>query len=164
MFTIICWTNSCKSQSTVDTMSVWKGAKWGMTIEQVQSLFTGEIIKLEEPEKYDNGTFCPLIIAEIEILADKYKASFLFDNQEKKLILISLSLIDKNAAVETIFNFLEQELTKKYSVPIYNSKEEYIWKTTWKTNISFIDLDFFNGLTKFLIISYKPISNSSSNL
>lgn len=149
--------------SQMDTGNVWRNAKWGMTEEQVQSAFNGEIIKLNSIDIYGNDSFSSLIIPKVEIQGNEFKVNFLFDNEEKKLHQINLKLIDiKEASV--MFVVLEQELIKKYGNPILRDKGEYSWRTTWKTKNSFVALSFLNmpNIISNLIITYSSTTVSDN--
>lgn len=139
-----------------DSAKVWRNAKWGMTEEQVQGAFNGEIrqlsIRVEHETSYSN-----IFIPRVEILGNNFKVIFLFDSKEKKLIQINLQLIDATQAA-VMFDLLEQELIKKYNKPILVNKQELLEETTWKTNNSIISISYLNThALQALVISYNSI-------
>lgn len=106
----------------------WNKARWGMTENEVLKVLEGKATAIEKPQKYQGlskqwDAYAPVVLDEIEIGNDKYTVDFIFDDNDKKLIMVIVSIKDKSPS-EVQFSSLEQMLTEKYGSPSFTKDDK----------------------------------------
>jgi hypothetical protein len=101
----------------------WNKTRWGMTKNKVLKAFEGKATAIEKPKKYEGlskqrDAYALVVLDEIEIGGDKYTVDFVFDDSDKKLIMVIISIKGKRPS-ELQFSSLEQMLTEKYGSPSF---------------------------------------------
>lgn len=151
-----------QSHSQPKDVNGWKGAKWGMTIQQVKNVFGNEIS--EDPDaKEFQGSITPLFIDSLAIGNSSYKVQFTFDAKSKFLKRV---LIEPKNSITAIVSMkdLDERLTKKYGQPIWkqdeNTRSMEKLNRTWVFPSSTIELKYLkikstNGVFALLIYTKK---------
>ncbi len=67
----------------------WRGARWGMTEDELLAAFKNEIIRVDR-RTYRIG-YSTLAIKDFEIFGDRYDVAFVMDNTDQKLLAVNLS-------------------------------------------------------------------------
>jgi len=97
-------------------------AIWGMSEQEVLIAEKSRIIKLETPNSYSNSVEL-LRIENLNISRKSCYAVFLFDDDTKKLIQVSIKFPNESDNSSNLFSSLEELLSQKYGNPFYKSKE-----------------------------------------
>jgi len=130
----------------------WNKARWGMTENEVLKVFEGKATAIEKPRKYQGlskqwDAYSSIILDEIEIGKDKYTVDFIFDDKDKKLIMIIVSIKNKSP-LELQFSSLEQMLTEKYGSPSFkiDSEGSHLLERerAWNFPSTIIELKYFD--------------------
>jgi len=152
-----------KAQVTKDVEG-WRGARWGMTEDQILKAFEGEAVRLEEVQIY-HRRYASIGIKDFEISGHKFYVHFLMDNKEKTLRQVNIRAKEETlGGIKVVFKSLEQLLVEKYGKPSFENEEEDSGKIVWKFPSTVIELTY--GITrgpnrgrilfKTLAITYHP--------
>ena len=116
IFFVICTNNYLFGQPK--DIDGWNKTRWGMTENEVLEALEGKATTIGEPKKYKNG-YSPIVLKEIQINDHKYTANFVFDNNNKKLVMVIIEF--DNTPFEVNFTTLEQMLVGKYGAPSFKN-------------------------------------------
>lgn len=135
---------------------------WNMSVSEVLAAESPRIEKLEKPEKFAVGV-AVLDIKEIQIGSNTFRALFIFDEKEQKLIQVNLNGYEqKDPSINSmVFSSVEKLLTEKYGPPTFKQESKNI---SWKLPKTTINLNHLNirGIMTQVNIIYKPAEASRS--
>lgn len=155
------------SEKQISDVNGWDKVRWGMTDEEIRAKYANLI---DEEADFKNG-YSPFFI-ETEIISISFKVRFIFDNEKKKLIRISLHPQNSEDNSISLFNRLEELMIAKYGTPHKKKddiiEDEWIGKVriegsktflrTWcflSTSINLIYLEIRTIKSKRLCITYE---------
>lgn len=164
----------------------WNKTQWGMTENEVLNVIEGKAIVIAKPYKYQGlsdewDAYSPLVLDEIEIDKDKFTVDFIFDNKNKKLIKVIVSIKDKRPS-ELQFSSLEKMLTEEYGSPSFTkddgkpdkslgneavSEGRIFLERAWKFPSTIIELNYLNARaisSMSLKIIYKENLKETENV
>jgi glucose/arabinose dehydrogenase len=133
----------------------WRGARWGMTEEEVLTAFPGEARRLEKPEKLPDGNTVSIGIDEHAVGATKLRVRFVFD-PAGRLALVSLRTDPKTYAEPAAFDATRKALTAEHGQPGASSSDDNfvdLRQVSWWTARDRIDLKYVNGV---VVVLYSP--------
>lgn len=153
------------AQST-DVMG-WQDARWNMNESEILAKFGGQLVKLQEPEKFKDA-YVNYVISPYSIGTGKYTVRFQMNNESMKLdqVLIRLDQMDSKIPNELYFNQLDSLLTEKYKDPTWKNdrrgstiklERKWVFPTT-TISLSYLWMDVINLLT----ITYSPTKKSEA--
>jgi len=127
----------------IDDIKGWRGTQWGMTNDDLLSLFNGEVNFLEKPEDKGRDRFCELYIRNFKIHNDFFNVYFVTTKDKRELVQIILKLVDINEAdFERGFFHLERLLTLKYEKSQYEYNSRISSYRHWLFPSTLIMLDY----------------------
>ncbi|MFA7287210.1 MAG: hypothetical protein WC052_06110 [Patescibacteria group bacterium] len=146
---------------------LWRGSKVGMSIAQVKALFPNAHAPTSEPDKIADWKEGLLVLDDIELVNNKFKATFFFDKKKKlSVVFVDLdeSVIDYLAL--TIFNSLYDVLRLKYGHEFTNEESnnyDMFDKTvTWVSGRTHIKL--FTNKEVVRVIYDERLANEADKL
>jgi hypothetical protein len=130
---------------------------WGMTEDEVLSAETPRAERRERPGIFVGGRTATLRIKELQTLAGKFCADFIFEDSNRRLIQVNLtSLGEKKYRVSPeAFSVLKKLLTEKYGAPkLENGLSEVASWKLGRTIIELVRLDIEPD-SCLVVVSYK---------
>lgn len=91
--------------------SAFRGAGWGMTVEEVLKAFPGQARRLDPPQRLADGKSIEVAVEPLELGGLSYRAHFLFEGG--KLVLVSLKTPAAKAATLADFDALKARLARE---------------------------------------------------
>jgi hypothetical protein len=142
------------SPDLVDTTGEWRGARWGMSVEDVLQLFPGEAKRLDPELRLPNGTVVAVRLDGQRLLGHPLRGAFLF--QDDKLVMVSFRTPeDHNApakAYEDAVKFLKGRLGNP-RVAAADTNFVDMRHTTWDLPKGVLDFKFIPGV---MVLQYHP--------
>lgn len=130
----------------------WEKVRWGMTTEEIISLYGDKIKKLPRRDIFF-GCYVDYILPKYEILGTNFKVYFQMDKRENKLKAVLIRLIEKNAKEPRtkLYEAIESLLASQYGTPQELKKRDTYSQKVWSFPTTSINLQY----------SYEPsIKNS----
>ena len=146
---------------------LWQGSEVGMTIAQVKALFPNAHAPKSEPDQIAGWRKGLLVLDDIELVNNKFKAIFFFGKEEKlSVVFVDLdeNVIDTLAL--TIFDSLYDVLKLKYG-PEFNNEESnnygmYDKTVTWVSGRTHIQL--FTNKENVRVIYDERLANEADKI
>jgi hypothetical protein len=132
---LLAFSPPCYSQ--LKDVSGWQSAKWGMSNEELVTVFGVRLKKLPKSEVF-LGCHVDYVIPEFELQGKEFTVYFQISDTTKKLSQILIRLNEQQSPVprEKIFNSLESLLQRQYGKPLDRIDE----RRTSSDGFLFIDL------------------------
>jgi hypothetical protein len=135
------------SSSQPNDLKGWNKAIWGMTEEEIQTAFKGQVQRKAKPFKSQKeGYYINLEIPDIQIGKAKLTVGFCMD--DKTNLLKRVSLIANNPS-EPLFRSLERDLVAKYGQMTYKDRDYIPTDALNKMRRVGIGLESMNRLWRF---------------
>jgi hypothetical protein len=155
----------CLAAGTEQEMDGWRGAKWGMTEDEVMKAFPDEARRMPKAEAIAAGGFATIRLERVMFLESPFSARFIMDQATNgRLNAVSFRMDKSEKFLGPVFNRLEQSLTEKYGKPIYRhddaNKEGLDELRQWKKGTTRIELlhgEIYFNRFKLLVITYSQI-------
>ena len=131
--------------------TAWRGARWGMTPEEVLKAFPSEVKALPRPVPLPNGEVVLLGIDEVTVGGTRFEVRFVFGGG--KLRLVSLRTPEKDHPEEQVYAALLRQLQAEMGSPGEENKDDRVVDTRvtrWVVGGTRIDLKYIPGLVVIL--------------
>ena len=137
----------------------FEGARWGMSMQQVQSAFSGRLVPFTPPG--DDASSPKFGFPHYDVDGCNFEIDFKFENEH--LVRIDLVLISDSMDVAECPTKIAENLTAKYGAPVidepsremYSHNQKRVW-ISGKTKISQFSF-FFVALNRTILnITYTP--------
>ncbi|MFA6899164.1 MAG: hypothetical protein WC256_03045 [Desulfurivibrionaceae bacterium] len=145
------------SSVNAQSLPLWNGAEYGMTIEQVQSIFPNAE-RLLKSNIHHTGTDEHLTLEDVYFLSEHFKADFYFNRGKLTQIALSLKEHRDVNSVMTAFNSLTEALRAKHGTEINLQIRKGILnyaKATWLNGYTNIGLSVIGDKNAVLYITYQ---------
>lgn len=170
------------------TRGGWRAARWGMSVDQVLAVFTGEASRVV-PEKPWQDLSVQVEIRKLIVLRSEMQVSFCFRDGALRKVVLSANATDEAGGRPgpSDFDSFASELTRKYGAPatiektplestglgrVFTLSESA--KSSWIAGDTAVDLVFFfhrktepakpDAVTRILAVTYSDRSAASANL
>lgn len=133
----------------------WRGARWGMTEEEVLAAFPGEARRLEKPQKLADGNTVGIGIDRHVVGGTELRVRFVFD-PGGKLALVSLRTDAGTYAPVAAFEATRDALAARLGPPAATSADaNYVdmRQASWWTAQSRVDVKYIPGV---VVVLYSP--------
>jgi hypothetical protein len=133
----------------------WRGARWGMTQDEVLAAFPGEARRLEKPQTLADGNVVALGVDRFVVGATDFRVRFVFD-AAGKLALVSLRTDPSTYARPEAFVVTRAALAERLGAPGADSSDSSyvdLRQTSWWTPRSRIDVKYVDGV---VVVLYSP--------
>lgn len=131
----------------VDAGGAWRGARWGMTVDEVLKAFPGEATRLDPEVKLADGSVVAAGIEVHLIASHTLRVRFVFEGG--KLSLVSLRTPPDSYAGPEVYAEVEKALEERFGRPLETtSDKEFIdmRQTRWIAGSSGVDLKYIPGV------------------
>lgn len=133
----------------------WRGARWGMTEDEVLKAFPREARRLDKPEKLADGNVVALAIEKQVVGSTEFRVRFVFD-PAGKLALVSLRTDPRTFYGPAVYDSTRKALEETLGKPgQQTSDSNYVdlRQATWWTARSRVDVKYIDGV---VVVLYSP--------
>jgi len=133
----------------------WRGARWGMGVEEVLKAFPGEAVRLPTEQKLDDGNVVSAGIDRFELGGVEFRVRFVFASG--RLALVSLRTPPQRPVDAAVYDKLRQHLAAALGGAGEETKDDNfvdMRQTRWDRSPSRIDLKFIPGV---VVVLYSPL-------
>jgi hypothetical protein len=126
----------------------WRGARWGMSLDEVLKAFPGEATKLAAPIQLADGNVVAAGIESHVIAGTTFRVRFVFD-PAGKLVLVSLRTGEKEYAKPELLGPIEKALADRLGPVTERSGDQAfidMRQVTWKGPTGRVDLKYIPGV------------------
>ncbi len=137
----------------------WRGARWGMTVDEVLKAFPGEAKRLSPELKLADGNVVAAGIDDWAIGTRSFRVRFVFE--AGKLALVSLRTPENRPAGPEAFAELEKALGEELGPPLSRDADSALVdmrQTRWSAGHSTVDLKYIPGV---VVILYHPRTDAA---
>lgn len=130
-----------------DTGEGWRGARWGMTVDEVLKAFPGEAVRIDPEMRLADGTVVAAGIDAHQVASRPFRVRFVF--QDGKLSLVSLRTPPDSYAGHEVFAEVEKALAARYGPPMESASDAELIdlrQTRWSAGTSGVDLKYIPGV------------------
>jgi hypothetical protein len=130
----------------------WRGARWGMTVDEVLKAFPGEAKRLDSPLKLADGNVVAAGIDSYVLAATSFRVRFVFD-AAGGLVLVSLRTPETEYAKDEVLKPIEKAIADRIGPPTSRSGDkEFIdmRQVTWMGPTGRVDLKYVPGVVVVL--------------
>lgn len=142
---------AARAQAAPAGAKAWRAARWGMSPDQVEKAFPGEIVRFKKPATLNDGNVIPLGIEKIEVESTAFEVRFVF--ADDKLALVSLRTFQDKYADPAVYLRLQKHLAAELAGPGDESKDDAFFdlrQTRWKVPGGQVDLKYIPGVVVIL--------------
>ncbi len=142
------------SANLVDTTGEWRGARWGMTVEEVLKRFPGEAKRLEPEFQLPNNTVVAVRLDGQVLQGHPMRGAFLF--QDGKLMMVSFRTPETHFADAKAYEEAAKLLKARLGNPREASADSnYVdmRHTTWDLAKGVLDFKYIPGV---MVLQYHP--------
>jgi hypothetical protein len=132
----------------------WRGARWGMTVEQVLAAFPGEAFRLDPEQKLADGAVVSVGIDGYVLAAQTFRVRFVFE--AGGLARVSLRTPPDRYAEPGVFERVERLLTDRLGQPVASSADDSfidLRQISWSQPRTAVDLEYIPGV---VVVLYHP--------
>lgn len=146
---------------------LWQRSEVGMTIAQVKALFPNAHAPKSEPDQIADWRKGLLVLDNIELVNNKFKATFFFDKEEKlSVVFVDLDENVIDILALTIFDSLYDVLKLKYGPEFKNEESNnyglYDKTVTWVSGRTHIQL--FTNKENVRVIYDERLANEADKI
>ncbi len=148
--------------------SGWRGARWGMSDDQVAGAFAGEVVKRDPPSRPGDGTYILYDIPNYAVDRDTFMVVFEMDSTTTTLTSVTLMDIS-GVTLHDAYDRISDALTRKYGAPTSSdTRKSAIGSITmshwWIFATTIIDLTWWhpNSGPHILSVRYHPAADRTS--
>lgn len=130
----------------------WRGARWGMTVEDVLKTFPGEARRLEPAVTLADGNVVAAGIDGFVLAARSFRVRFVFD-PAGKLVLVSLRTPERDYAKPDLLEAVSKAVEDRLGPPTERTRDDQfidMRQVTWKGPTGRVDVKYIPGVVVVL--------------
>lgn len=134
----------------------WRGARWGMGVEEVLASFPGEASRLPSEVKLEDGHVVSAGIERFDLGGVELRVRFVFS--QSRLALVSLRTPPQKPVDAAVYDKLRRHLAEALGGAGEESKDDNfvdMRQTRWERGTTRIDLKYIPGT---VVVLYSPIT------
>jgi len=137
-----------------DDVLGWKGATWGISSAELETIFQEKLYNLRHQEKFPN-MYTEYTLPAYRIFDQPFTVFFQMDNKTKKLqsVLIKIFEFTPEKTKKSLFEKIEKEMTSTYGKPIIEKDESNNFFTELRRKWEF--------KTTTILLSYEYSRNNN---
>jgi hypothetical protein len=144
-------------RSTVDLEDAWRGAQWGMTVDEVLKALRPRAYRITPELAFPDGSVVAVGLDSVASEGLTFDVRFLFRNG--RLALVSLRTGQKTYAAAESYDRLRQVLATRWGAPVEDAKDdEFIdmRQARWDRGADRVDLKYIPGVVALLRYPRPP--------
>jgi hypothetical protein len=142
------------SPGVVDASGTFRGARWGMKVDEVRALFKGDAKPVEPELKLADGNVVALRMDGLQLAGRTVRAGFVFAGGG--LALVSLRTLEREYAPPEAFEAASKAIGDAFGGPGKITKDDNfvdMRQATWARPQGVVDLKYIPGV---LVLMYSP--------
>lgn len=145
-----------QASAAIDPSGEWRGARWGMSVEEVLRAFPGEARRVEPALELADGAVVAVRIDRQEIAGHPFRVGFVFEGG--KLALVSLRTPQDRPAGAEVYEGLAKLLGDRFGARGERSADDNfvdLRQTRWRLARGAVDLKYVPGV---IVVLYHPLA------